>query len=96
MFKEVQLKKCLLTEINYIYQGSLSEGRLKYDLGQVINIIFVNKQIFHQEYNYLKILFVSILRTCFDGKFTTFILLSLTILYVFGYIKKCTSDIVGL
>lgn len=70
------------TRLIYIFLRAFSEGALKFKLGQAIRIKFQNKQIFHQEQNYLKILFLSILRNGLNFRLNDCLTLSLTIVCV--------------
>jgi glycosyltransferase involved in cell wall biosynthesis len=77
------------TKMNYILQRSYSEGRLKYDLGRVIQTNFRDKQIFLHEQSYLKTLLSSIFRNSFSLQLKDCLLLSLSMLcVVFGYLTR--------
>lgn len=76
------------TKLIYLLQRSYSEGLLKYELGQVIQTNFAQKEVFYHEQNYLKLVVSSISKNFFNiHQMNYFLLLfSTTFAVITGYV----------
>ncbi len=77
------------TKLKYLLERSYSEGKLKYDLGNMVKADFTNKKVFSQEQNYLKILLSSIIRNSFKFRLKNALLIALVMSTVIcGYMVR--------
>ena len=80
--------------LNYIIKRTFSEGIGKAKLGHIIGQNVVKNEMFLQEQNYSKILFISTIKYFFTFRIKNSFLLSLAALSVIvGYISECILNI---
>ena len=81
------------TKLKYLLERSYSEGKLKYDLGQMVKVNFTDKQVFHQEQNYLKLLISSIFINSIAFRLRNVLLITTVMFSVmYGYIIRMVGE----
>lgn len=80
------------TKLKYLYERSFSEGKLKYDLGNMVKSNFSNKKVFNQEQTYLKIILLSIIKNSLTFRLRNVLMLTIVMSSVMcGYTNKFIS-----
>lgn len=80
------------TKLKYLLERSYSEGKLKYDLGNMVKADFTDKKVFRQEQNYLKILLLSIIRNSLSFRLKNALLITMVMsTVIYGYVIRMKS-----